>query len=242
MLSPEVLVGPTLPVRLRDLREPPTAMYLRGALPRGPAVAVVGTRDPSGEAVEFTRDLAAALAAEGVAIYSGGAKGIDLAAHEGTLEAGGATVVVAPAGFHRPFPEDHGGVFHRIVERGGAYLSAFPDDEPARLGHFLLRNAHLAALVHALVVVQCDFRSGARNAARRARELGRVVFAVPHSPWFAEGAGCNRELERGAIPLRAPAQVLSALAQQNLRGLAPGAPGPGHERHEADGEESCDFR
>jgi predicted Rossmann fold nucleotide-binding protein DprA/Smf involved in DNA uptake len=84
------------------------------------------------------------------------------------------------------------------VERGGAYLSLLEDEEPAPLGGFFVRNACLVALVHAVVVVEARYRSGARNAAKWARRLGRPLLAVPASPWRRRGAGCNVELRLGA--------------------------------------------
>src|SRR3954469_25974014 len=101
------LTGERLPPRISDLADPPARLYLHGELPRGPAVAVVGTRKASAEGLAFTRALAAELAAAGVAVLSGGAKGVDTAAHEGALDVGGVTVVVTPAGFERPFPKEN---------------------------------------------------------------------------------------------------------------------------------------
>src|SRR5262245_44706067 len=123
MTQARELFGESLPPRVADLPEPPRRLYLHGELPRGPAVAVVGTRKPSPEALSFTRNFAAELAAAGVAIVSGGAEGVDTAAHQGALDAGGVTVAVTAAGFERPFPQVNAGLFREIVARGGAYLS-----------------------------------------------------------------------------------------------------------------------
>jgi DNA processing protein len=215
----EVLVAERLPPRLADLAAPPARLYLRGELPRGPAVAVVGTRRASPEAVAFTRGFAAELAAAGVAVLSGGAEGIDTAAHEGALDVGGTTVVVAPAGFNRPFPEENAALFQRVVDSGGAYLSLRPDDMPADPAIFFARNACLVALAHAVVVTQLGFRSGAANAAKWARKLGRPLFIVPHSPWVKEGIGAVRELRLGGRPLDRAKEVLKLLDAAGLHGL-----------------------
>src|SRR5690606_36714696 len=98
-------------------------LYLRGALPAGPSVAVVGTRTPTAEARDFAEALSAELASSGVFVLSGGAEGIDTAAHQGALNAQGRTVVVAPAGFDRPFPESNAALYRRVVECGGGYIS-----------------------------------------------------------------------------------------------------------------------
>lgn len=219
-----VLRGQLLPPRLADLARPPKALYLHGELPRGPAVAIVGTRHPSAEGLAFTRRLASELATAGVAIVSGGAQGIDTAAHQAALEVGGTTVVVAPAGFRRPFPAENAELFRQVVERGGAYLSLVEEETPACPPVFFPRNGCLVALGHALVVAEAPFRSGARNAAAWARRLGRPLFAVPHSPWHPQGKGCISELKLGARPLDTPRDVLRLFEAQGLHALPSAAP------------------
>ena len=218
-MQSEELTGERLPPRLADLAEPPERLWLRGELPRGPAVAIVGTRYPSAEAIAFTKTLAGDLAAAGVAVLSGGAKGIDTAAHEGALDVGGVTVVVAPAGFNRPFPEKNGPLFRRVVDARGAYLSLRADDVAADQGIFFPRNACLVAMAHAVVVTQLGFRSGAANAAKWARELGRPLFVVPHSTCVEEGVGAIIELRRGAQPVNRAKEVLKHLTAAGLHAL-----------------------
>jgi DNA processing protein len=185
-------------------------------------VAVVGTRRASEQGKAFTRKLAADLASAGIAVLSGGAKGIDTAAHEGALDVGGATVVVAPAGFDRPFPGRNAALFRRIVAQGGAYLSLVPDEVPATQGIFFARNACLMALAHAVVVTETPVQSGSKNASKWARELGRPLFVVPHSPWHWQGKGAVQELRLGAEPLEGAAEVLRLLRGAGLHGLARG--------------------
>lgn len=214
--KPLLLTGPSLPLRLRELGEPPPVLHLRGELPRIPAVAIVGTRRPTFEGQKFAESLAHDLSAAGVAVLSGGAEGIDARAHEGALRAGGPTVVVAPAGYARPFPEENAQLFADIVQRGGAYVSLVPDDVAATRTSFFPRNACLAALAHALVVVEADFRSGARNAAAYARKLARPLFAVPHAPWRPKGRGCILELRQGALFCTGAPDVLRELDRMLL--------------------------
>jgi DNA processing protein len=213
------LSGERLPPRISDLPSPPARLYLHGELPRGPAVAIVGTRYPSPEGVSYTRELASELAAEGVAILSGGAKGIDTAAHEGALDAGGVTVVVTPAGFSHPYPEQNAELYQRVVATGGAYLSLYPDDVVAHRAHFFARNACLVALAHAVLVTQSPVISGAANAAKWARQLGRPLFVVPHSPWVKQGKGAIQELRRGARPLERAKEMLTFLRSSGLHPL-----------------------
>ncbi len=188
------LTGSALPRQLADLETPPDRLFLRGELPRGPAVAIVGTRHPTDEYACFARELACELAEAGVAVLSGGAEGIDTEAHRGALAAGGVTVVVAPAGFERPYPEKNAELFRQIVATGGAYLSLPEPNCPAPRGIFFARNACLVALAHLVVVVESPIRSGARNAAAHARRLGRPLFVVPAPPWHGNGRGCLAEL------------------------------------------------
>jgi DNA processing protein len=213
-----VLRGGALPARLKDLREPPTELYVHGDWPVGPVVCVVGTRIPSRAGAQFTHELCCQLAREGVVVASGGAEGIDTAAHEGAHE-GGATLVVAPAGFERPFPEGNAELFRRIAEGGGAYVSEHAPREPAKRHVFFRRNALLVALSDLVIVAESPFRSGARNAAHWARRLGRPAFVVPHSPWNGRGGGWLEEHRLGAGLVLGPRDVLRALRRLNLHTL-----------------------
>jgi DNA processing protein len=226
------LTGQRLPSALADLGEPPARLYLEGELPRGPAVAIVGTRSPSAEGAAFARGLAAELAAAGVTVVSGGAKGIDTAAHEGALDVGGATVVVTVPGISRPFPPENGPLFRRVVANGGAYLSLFPEDEPATRAQFFARNGCLVALSRAVVVAQTRVIGGARNAAKWARQLGRPLFVVPHSPWETAGKGAIAELRLGARPLDGPKDVLMLLHRSGHHAV----PSPPPQQPNAQGE------
>ena len=195
-------------------------MWVRGEIPDLPAVAIVGTRAPSDEALAFTRALAAALARAGVAVWSGGAAGIDAAAHEAALDAGGVTVLVSGGGLDRPYPRDHAALFERVLAQGGALVARVPDGTPPMAPLFLARNEVLAALSQATVVVEAGLQSGARSTAAAARRLGRALCVVPGAPWNPRGAGCALELARGARAITCAAEVLDAL------GRPPPAPAP----------------
>ncbi len=214
------LTGSALPPRLVDLAAPPERLFLHGELPRGPAVAVVGTRHPSARGAEYALELARDLAQAGVAVLSGGAEGIDTEAHRGALSVGGVTVVVAPAGFEHPFPAENAELFREIVARGGAYLSLVEAHVPATQAAFFPRNACLMALAHVVVIVESPLRSGARNAAAHARRLGRPYFVVPYPPWHEKGRGCVAELRLGARPLASVKDLFKALAEQNLHAVS----------------------
>jgi len=212
--SSQVLEGPQLPPGLLDLATPPARVHVTGEFPHGPSVAIVGTRKPSRKAWRFAFRLAANLARAGVVVLSGGAEGIDSAAHLGALRGRGATMVIAPAGYWVPYPAKNTALFRSILERGGAYLSLVGDAVPAQTSSFFVRNGALVALAHALVVVEAPFRSGARNAARWARRLGRPLFVVPSAPWSKRGRGSLQDLERGALPCVRTENVLRELERR----------------------------
>jgi len=205
------------PEGLNDLTPPPPVVYLRGQLPPGRGVAIVGTRKTSRAACDVALRLAANLADAGRFVVSGGAYGIDGAAHTGALDAGGATVVVFGGGLDRPYPDRHIALFERAA-RQGSLLSAFRPGTPPLRGGFLARNAIIAALSDAVVVVDAGWRSGARSTALAARRLGRPVCVVPGSP------GCDRLLAEGATSVRRGTDVLGLLS-----GQLP-APGSGGDR------------
>ncbi len=176
--------------------EPPERLYLWGTLPPPPYVAIVGSRSCTVEAVKFVQDMAGQLGRAGITVISGGAIGIDTAAHEGALKAGTPTLVVAPAGLRYAFPPANKELFECILDSGGGYLSL--DADRSERGRFFPRNEVLAALADVVVIGEANARSGSRNAARHARSCGRAVFAVPAAGWNSKGWGSNAELRMGA--------------------------------------------
>lgn len=217
---PRALSGAALPPGLRELPQLPEKLFIVGVMPPGPRIAIVGTRYPTPEARAYAVQLAARLAEQGVAIVSGGAEGIDAAAHEGALQVGGGTLVVGPSSFDCPFPEEHGELFARVVQRGGGYLSAYEANVQARTHQFFERNSYLVAISQALIVVEAPIRSGARNAAKWARRLRRPYFVVPAVPWNTQGEGCIAELKLGGLPLASHADILRWLEKQQLHAIS----------------------
>ncbi|MBI4952350.1 MAG: DNA-processing protein DprA [Myxococcales bacterium] len=196
----------------------PPALFLRGELPTRPGVAIVGSREPPADALGFASRLARELGERGVALWSGGARGIDAAVHEAALAVGAPTAVVLPSGPGSPYPPEHEALFERVVERGGAVLSLWPDGSPFLPGRFLQRNRVLAVMTRATIVACAKVRSGARGAAAAARRVGRPVGAVPY-PSFGPYPGAAEELALGAFAVTRVEHV--------LRVLGPDAPGPG---------------
>lgn len=221
---PRRLTAGALPACLSQLPEPPSELFLCGQLPRGPSVALVGTRNPTRPAAEFAFQLAHSLAERGIAVLSGGALGIDSQAHEGALAAGGHSVVVAPSSWDRPYPQSNADLFARVLSAGGGHLSAYESGMAAHNAQFFARNSYLVALCDVVVVVEAPFRSGARNAAQWARRLGRPLLVVPSAPWNPRGVGCIVELKLGAEPLYSHRDVLACLSRIGRPGLPLPAP------------------
>ncbi|MBN2577048.1 MAG: DNA-processing protein DprA [Deltaproteobacteria bacterium] len=215
--SPPVGLGdPRYPACLRCLPAPPRSLWVVGRLPEPGErlVAIVGARAASGAGCEIARALAADLGRSGIAIVSGGAFGIDAAAHQGALAARAATFAVLGCGTDIVYPDRHKGLFS-AVGRSGGLLSEYPPGTKPRAGQFPARNRIIAALGEAVVVVEAAQRSGALITASRARELGRVLLAVPGS------SGTDALVRAGqALPVTSAVDVERALAGE----LSPSAP------------------
>jgi DNA processing protein len=199
------------PARLLELDKPPARLTVAGEMTTARTIAVVGTRRPTAEAVAFTRELAAVIVQHGGIVASGGAAGIDGAAHEGALDAGGATWVVAATGPDEVFPRENAPLFARVVAEGGVMIWPFAEGKKASPLTFFARNGILVALANALVIVQANVPSGTMNAARWARKLGRPVWAVCAPPWVPGFLGCSAAIELGAKPFVSMAAWLRAV-------------------------------
>ncbi|MFL5305464.1 MAG: DNA-processing protein DprA [Polyangia bacterium] len=171
------------PAALRDVRPAVKTLWFRGELPRPGelSVAIVGARAASVPACALAAELAGVAARAGFAVVSGGALGIDGAAHAGALDAGGRTFAVLGCGVDVVYPDRHVALFQRIARSGGL-LSDFPPGTEAHRRHFPSRNRLVAGLARAVLVVEARQMSGALITARLATQLARPLFAVPGSP------------------------------------------------------------
>jgi DNA processing protein len=176
-----------------------------------PCVAIVGTRAPSDEGRRRARRLAETLGRSGICIVSGLALGIDGAAHEGALAVGAPTIGVLGGGHARFFPPRHRELGARIVAAAGAVVSPFPPETHPQPWMFLARNAIIAALADAVVVVEAAARSGALNTAGHAADRGIPVLAFPGDVERPKAAGCNALIRDGATLVRDADDVLAAL-------------------------------
>src|SRR5216110_1458479 len=204
---------PDYPDLLGAISSPPT-LDVRGALTEDDALAlaIVGARAATPYGIEVTERLAGELAARGVTIVSGLARGIDAAAHRGALGAGGRTVAVLPCGIDIVYPPEHRALA-RSIEARGALLSQFAPGVPALPGHFPARNRTLAGLSLGVVVVEAAERSGALISAGFAADLGREVFAVPGRITSATSVGTNRLIQDGAKLTTCWQDVVSELSE-----------------------------
>jgi DNA processing protein len=223
---------PGFPPLLAAIHDPPPGLFLRGAgqseLLTKTAVAVVGARSCSPYGSQVARACARELAAAGLVVISGLARGIDGEAHRGALEAGGITIAVLGCGVDRDYPAAHRELAGRVGERGLVVSEYAPGVEPAPW-RFPARNRIVAGLARAAVVVEARERSGALITADFALEQGRDVFAVPGEIMSALSAGTNALLGLGAAPYTSPHDVLDALG---IEAIEPAMPelGPEAER------------
>ncbi|MBP2683665.1 MAG: protecting protein DprA [Deltaproteobacteria bacterium] len=199
------------PVPLRGIPGAPLLLYRAGKGWTGDeALAVVGSRAPTGPGREFARILSGELAAARWTVVSGMARGIDAAAHQGALHAGGTTVAVLGCGVDVAYPRDHESLRDEIVEKG-AIFSEYPPGSLPLPHRFPERNRIVSGLSRGVIVAEAPERSGALITARFALEQGRDVMVVPGNPWFAHTAGSNRLLREGATPVCSAADVHGVL-------------------------------
>jgi DNA processing protein len=184
---------------LKSSPQPPAVLFVRGKLSAEEklVIAMVGTRTPTGYGRAAAERLARELAARGVVIVSGAARGIDSLAHKGCLSAGGRTVAVLGCGIDIPYPPENTELFDRIAAHGAVITEFLPGTVPER-GLFPRRNRIIAWLAHGVVAVEAGPRSGALITARWAAEAGRDVFAIPGGIFSEQSAGTNRLLRDGA--------------------------------------------
>ncbi len=203
---------PDYPPLMRKAGSPPLALFVAGdpALLWYPAVAVVGSRGPTAGGRDNARSFSRALVAAGYAVTSGLAAGVDRAAHEAALDAGGLTVAVLGTGPDVPYPRNHAGLMARIAAHG-AVVSEHPPGTEARREHFPSRNRILAGLTLGTLVIEAASRSGALITARQAADAGREVFAVPGSIHNPMARGCHRLIRDGAALVESADEVTAAL-------------------------------
>jgi DNA processing protein len=214
MERPILCIGPDAelwPDELDQVEAPPERLWLCGEaalLATRPRVAIVGTRSPTPYGLGQAERFAAELAAAGVTVVSGLARGIDSAAHSAALDVSGATIAVLACGVDRPWPS--GPVAER-VRREGLLTSEFEPGTPPSKPRFPLRNRLISGLSSVVIVIEAAYRSGSLITARWAADQGRDVCALPGRVDQPMARGCHRLLREGAMLVERPSEVLELL-------------------------------
>lgn len=225
------------PQSLQNLSDKPLVLYVKGELPQANyALAIVGSRRCSEYGVRAAGYFAKAMTREGIPIISGGAKGIDTAAHEACLQAGGVTVAVLGCGLDIVYPPENAKLFARIAEQG-ALVTEYPPGVPPAAANFPARNRIIVGLSQAVLVAEAGKRSGAVITANIAADEGREVYCVPGNIFDGSSIGCHELIRTGAKLVDMPQDILDdkrswqqamnrRITQPNIFDCAPQEPKP----------------
>jgi DNA processing protein len=208
-----VVVGdPRYPQLLLESADPPLLLYARGRIEllQAPAIAIVGSRNPTPQGLANARGFASHLSRTGWVVVSGLALGIDAAAHEGALEGGAGTIAVVGTGLDQIYPARHRALTERIAAEG-LVISEFAIGTPALPEHFPIRNRIIAGLGRGTLVVEAALQSGSLITARVAAESGRDVFAIPGSIHSPLSRGCHALIKQGAKLVDSAADIVDEL-------------------------------
>lgn len=187
------------PTMLREIYDPPLMLWIKGdrSVLDTDGVSVVGTRKAGKYALKMAKKFSRELVEQGLTIISGLAYGVDGAAHEETVEAGGKTVAVLGSGIDWIYPREHKGLANKIVETGGAVISEFPLGTAPEMGNFPVRNRIVSGMSHGSLVVASGIDGGSMITAKSALDQNREVFVVPHPVGHPNAIGCNYLIKRG---------------------------------------------
>ncbi|MEH3021787.1 MAG: DNA-processing protein DprA [Pseudomonas oryzihabitans] len=204
---------PDYPALLAEIADPPPLLFVAGRLAtlERPQLALVGSRQASAQGLDNARRFAHSLAAAGFCVTSGLALGIDGAAHQGALDAGGASVAVLGTGLAHLYPRRHLGLARRLLAEGGALVSELPLDCTPQAANFPRRNRIISGLSLGTLVVEASPSSGSLITARLAAEQGREVFALPGSIHHPGARGCHQLIREGALLVETVDHILDAL-------------------------------
>lgn len=200
------------PAHLGEMPDAPPGLFVRGELPSSPGVAVVGTRKCTKYGLDIAAGYGRAIAAAGWILVSGLARGIDGAAHRGTVGGGGRGVAVLGGGLDAIYPREHASLAAKLLEFGGAVVSEYPPGAAPLARRFPPRNRIISGLSRAVVVVEAGVKGGALITARLALDQGVTVFAVPGDIERDSSRGCNLLIRDGAHPVLDRADLVEELA------------------------------
>lgn len=202
---------PGYPQRLGELPGAPDLLFVRGSIPEVPSVAVVGTRRCSAYGRNLAEAYGAAIARAGWSLVSGLARGIDGAAHRGTVSQSGLGVAVLGCGLDIDYPREHAELARRLVALGGAVVSEYPPGTPPEAWRFPPRNRIISGMSRAVVVVEAAIKGGALITANAALDQGVAVFATPGDVGRDSAEGCNMLIRDGAQPVLDPSDLVEEL-------------------------------
>ena len=214
---------PAYPALLAEIPDPPPLLFVAGnpALVDKPQLAIIGSRRATPPALGTASAFSRSLAKAGFVITSGLALGIDGAAHQAALEAGGATIGVLGTGLEKLYPQRHRSLARQMLQQGSTLVSEFPLDAGPLPGNFPRRNRIISGLSLGVLVVEASLASGSLITARLAAEQGREVFAIPGSIHHPGAKGCHQLIRDGALLVESIEQIL-----ESLRGWQNLAPAP----------------
>jgi DNA processing protein len=206
------LADPEYPQMLLQIPDPPSVIYVRGRLDllNRPALAIVGSRNPTAQGIQNAERFAATFSEAGLVIASGLALGIDAAAHRGALAAGGNTVAFIGTGIDRIYPARNRELALEIAAKG-AIVSEFPIGTPVSASNFPRRNRLISGFSRGALIVEAAVESGSLITARLAAEQGREVFAIPGSIHAPQARGCHKLIKQGAKLVETAQDVLEEL-------------------------------
>ena len=199
------------PALLSEIPSPPKLLYALGELPKGEAVAIVGSRRPTDYGKQVTYQLAYELAQAGIVIVSGLALGIDGIAHQAAIDAGGKTIAVQACGLDQIYPSRHRRLAMDILAHGGAIITEYPVKTIPFPSNFAVRNRIVSGLARAIIVTECDAESGSLITVRHGNDQGKIIMAVPGNITSLRSAGPNNLIRDGAIAITGASDVISEI-------------------------------
>lgn len=203
---------PAYPPALAGLADAPFFLFVRGSVSDLPAVAIVGTRRCTRYGLDLARAFGRVVSEAGWSVVSGLARGIDGAAHHGSLSGSAPGTAVLGCGIDRWYPAAHAELGESLLSAGGAVLSEYPPGTPPTGWRFPPRNRIISGLARVVVIVEAAATGGALITALRALEQDRVIFAVPGDVTRPSSEGCNLLIRDGAVPVLGPADLIEALS------------------------------
>lgn len=198
------------PKQLKNIPNPPKQLYFIGniELLNKNSIAIIGTRNASGNGKRLASKFSKELVAQGIAIVSGMAKGIDAEAHKATIEAGGKTIAVLGNGLNYVFPPENINLYKEIIKSGGLVVSEYLPNTPPSSNLFLERNRIVSGISIGVLVVEAAYRSGTSVTAKLAKEQDRKVFVLPHEINDKYGVGTNKLIRKGAILVTSTKEII----------------------------------